>query len=55
MTLQNISQAQTEVIAAWRCIPETERTLELLSEVATQVILGLCVEPEQKELDSVEH
>lgn len=55
MRLELLSQAQTEVIGAWKLMPEAERTMELMADVAVQVVLDLCVVKEEQKADSVEH
>lgn len=48
MKVEFVAQAAHEVQAAWKLMPETERSLEMLADVAVQVVLDLCVNEDEK-------
>lgn len=46
MKITNIAEVSTEIIGAWKCIPESERDLTLMADVAVDLVLSMCVQQE---------
>lgn len=53
--LERIAEAQQEVLNAWRLVPDSEATPQLMADIAVQTVIDVCIKKEVVQEQSVEH
>jgi len=52
--LERLSLAQQEVLNAWKLVPDSEATPQIMADIAVQVVIDFCIVKDEQE-KSVEH